>query len=427
MIRESTVFPAETARSADTVPLVTDARRRLPSLGNLMLIGMGIGVVFGILFGESATRAAFLGDIFIRLLTLVAVPLVFFNLVAALAASAASGKVSRLILRIGAWFAVTTLAAQVVVLAVVGLLRPGAGLAPAEGETPAGLAVAPEFEDFLFTLVPDNALGVFVDDRVTAVVVLGLMVGFATWGLAGERRADVTRFFTSGTALLRQLVAGVLWVGPLGVAALAAASVGEYGSSIFGPLGVYIAAVWIADLAIFALYFAALRFLAATPPLSFVRQTATVWTTTASTCSSLASLGASLNAAERMGLPRSTYALTLPLGAQFNKDGSAVLLSGIVLFTAQAVGVSFSIGEFLVVIALGGLLSAAAPGVPNGGIVNQFLLLRALGLPVEIGVLVAGIYRLVDMPTTTANIMGDLVGTMVVTRREKEESGVVAS
>ena len=65
--------------------------------------------------------------------------------------------------------------------------------------------------------------------------------------------------------------------------------------------------------------------------------------------------------------------------------------------------------------------------MPNGGLVNQFLLLRAFGLPVEIGVLVAGIYRLVDMPTTTANIMGDLVGTMVVNTKEKEESGVVAS
>ena len=407
------------------MPPVTAARRRLPSLGNLMLMGMGVGVAAGILLGESATRLAFLGDIFIRLLTLVAVPLVFFNLIGALASSQASGGVSRLLLRIGAWFALTTVAAHVISLTVVGVLRPGAGLArPAESGGGAGPAAAPGFEDFLFTLVPDNALGVFVDDRVTAVVVLGLMVGFATWGLSGERRADVTRFFASGTALLRQLVAGVLWFGPVGVAALAAASVGEYGSSIFGPLGVYIAAVWIADVAIFALYFAALRFLAATSPLSFVRRTATVWTTTVSTCSSLASLGASLNAAEKMGLPRSTYALTLPLGAQFNKDGSAVLLSGIVLFTAQAVGVSFGMGEILVVIALGGLLSAAAPGVPNGGIVNQFLLLSAFGLPVEIGVLVAGVYRLVDMPTTTANIMGDLVGTMVVTRREREESAV---
>lgn len=419
-------MPAETAGSADTLRPVT-ARRRLPSLGNLMLFGMGVGVVAGIVLGETATRAAFLGDIFIRLLTLVAVPLVFFNLIAALASSGASGGVTRLMLRIATFFAVTTVAAHVISLTVIGLLRPGAGLAPPAGSGDAAPAATPGFQDFLFTLVPDNLLGVFVDDRVTAVVVLGLMVGFATWGLTGERRADVTRFFASGTALLRQLVAGVLWFGPLGVAALAAASVGEYGSSIFGPLGVYIGAVWIADLAIFALYFAVLGLLAGTSPLSFVRRTATVWTTTISTCSSLASLGASLNAAEKMGLPRSTYALTLPLGAQFNKDGSAVLLSGIVLFTAQAVGVSFSIGEILIVIALGALLSAAAPGVPNGGLVNQFLLLRAFGLPVEIGVLVAGVYRLVDMPTTTANIMGDLVGTMVVTRREREESGVVAT
>lgn len=393
-----------------------------------MLLGMGVGVAAGVVLGESATRAAFLGDIFIRLLTLVAVPLVFFNLIAALASSGASGGVTRLILRIGAFFLVTTVAAHLISLAVVGILRPGAGLsAMAESGGEGGAIAAPGFLDFLFALVPDNALGVFVDDRVTAVVVLGLMVGFAAWGLDPERRADVARFFASGTALLRQLVAGVLWCGPVGVAALAAASVGEYGSSIFGPLGVYIGAVWIADIAIYALYFAVLRFLAGTSPLSFLRRTATVWTTTISTCSSLASLGASLNAAEKMGLPRSTYALTLPLGAQFNKDGSAVLLSGIVLFTAQAMGVSFGFGEILIVIALGVLLSAAAPGVPNGGLVNQFLLLRALGLPVEIGVLVAGVYRLVDMPTTTANIMGDLVGTMVVARKEREESGVVAS
>lgn len=404
------------------------AARRLPSLGNLMLIGMGVGVVAGIVFGESATRAAFLGDIFIRLLTLVAVPLVFFNLIAALASSGASGGVSRLMLRIGAFFLVTTVAAHLISLSVIGLLRPGSGLASAVGAgAEGGPTTVPGFRDFLFALVPDNAFGVFVDDRVTAVVVLGLMVGFAAWGLEAERRADVARFFASGTALLRQLVAGVLWFGPIGVAALAAASVGEYGSSIFGPLGVYIGAVWIADAAIFVLYFLVLRFLAGTSPLSFLRRTATVWTTTISTCSSLASLGASLNAAEKMGLPRSTYALTLPLGAQFNKDGSAVLLSGIVLFTAQAVGVSFGAGEILIVIALGVLLSAAAPGVPNGGLVNQFLLLSAFGLPVEIGVLVAGIYRLVDMPTTTANIMGDLVGTMVVTRRQEEESTVVDS
>ena len=394
-----------------------------PSLGALMLVGMAVGAAAGVALGEKAAVFAFVGDIFIRLLTLAAVPLVFFNLAAALAAPGAA-KVSRLALRIGAYFLLTTVAAHLLALLVVGLLRPGEGLAPPAGQGTGGSVAAPEFADFLFALVPDNALGVFVDGRITAVVVLALMIGLAARGLEGQSRADVSRFLGGATALLRRLVAGVLWVGPVGVAALAAASVGEHGSAVFGPLGVYIAAVWIADGAIFGLYFVTLRLFAGTSPLAFVRRTATVWTTTISTCSSLASLGASLNAAERMRLPRSVYSFTLPLGAQCNKDGSSVLLSGIVLFTAQAMGVSFSLGEIAAFVSLGVLLSAAAPGVPGGGLVNQFLLLGAFGLPVEIGLLVAGIYRLVDMPTTTANIMGDLVGTLVVSRREEKESSL---
>ena len=127
-------------------------------------------------------------------------------------------------------------------------------------------------------------------------------------------------------------------------------------------------------------------------------------------------------------MPRTVYAFTLPLGAQFNKDGSSVLLSGIVLFTAQAMGISMGFSQLVLVVILGVVLSAAAPGVPGGGLVNQFLLLSAFGLPVEIGVLVAGIYRLVDMPTTTANIMGDLVGTLTVARTESSKgSSAVAS
>ncbi len=396
--------------------------RRLPSLGALMLLGMVAGAIAGAVLGERAASLAFLGDIFIRLLTLVAVPLVFFNLAAALASFSAAERMGRLTLRIGTFFLLTTAAALLGSLAVVGLLAPGAELVPpASGGSPASVTI-PQFADFLFALVPDNVFGVFVDGRITAVVVLGLMVGLAARRLEREQRGEVVRFLSGTTALLRQLVAGVLWVGPIGVAALAAGSVGEHGSAVFGPLGIYIAAVWIADGAIFVLYFVVLRWRAGISPLVFVRRTATVWTTTVSTCSSLASLGASLDAAERMGLPRRIYAFTLPLGAQCNKDGSAVLLAGIVLFTAQATGVSLGFSEIAAVVLLGVLLSAAAPGVPGGGLVNQFLLLRAFGLPVEIGVLVAGIYRLVDMPTTTANILGDLVGTLVVSGGERRES-----
>ncbi len=392
-----------------------------------MLVGVGVGAVAGALVGETATSVAFLGDVFIRLLVLAAVPLMFTNLVLALAGSSPPGGAGRLLVAIGAFFLLTTVAAQVVSLGAVGILRPGDGMAGALGSAGGDPAALPSGGDFLDALIPDSVVGVFVDGRVTGIVILGLMLGAAARRLEPEHRDAVVAACGALTAWLRILVRGVLWTGPVGVAALAAAAVGEHGQAVFGPLGLYIAAVWAADLVIFALYLGLLRLLGSISPIGFLRRTATVWTTTISTCSSLASLSASLNTAERLRLPRSVYALTLPLGAQLNKDGSAVLLAGAVLFTAQAAGIPLGWTDLAAVVAFGTLLSAAAPGVPNGGIVNQLLLLTVFGLPLELAVLVAGVYRLVDMPTTTLNIMGDLVGTLIVARRKREADPALAA
>ena len=398
---------------------------RLPSLGSLMLGGMAVGAAAGAFLGERVLAGAFLGDIFIRLLVLAAVPLLFLNLVAALGAARPGGGLGRITLRIGGYFAVTSIAAAGITLVTVGLVRAGRGLdAGGSGDGEGAGFASPEVVDFLLALVPESVFGMFVEGEIPAIVVFGLMVGAAARGLEAGTRERVVRFAAAGAALFRRMVAGVLWFGPVGVAALAAASVGEHGAAVFGPLSRYLVAIWAAHAVVLGSYFLLLRFLSPWKPLDFLRATATVWTTTTATCSSLASLGASLEAAERIGLPRRVFRFTLPLGAQFNKDGSAVLLAGGFLFTAQAVGMEPNPGQLAASVLLAALLSAAAPGVPNGGVVNQLLLVQAFGMPVEMIVLVAGVYRLVDMPTTTLNIVGDLVGTTVVAgRRRQAEAG----
>ncbi len=387
---------------------------RIPSLGTLMLCGMLLGGAAGLLFGEAAVSVAFLGDVFIRLLMLAAVPLVFCNIALALAAARPAGGLGRLAVGALAFFAATSVLAHLVALAVVGLLRPGAGfpvpVAAAPPSVPAGA-------EFLAALVPGNVLGVFVDGRITGILALGLMLGAATRVLEPEHRDRAISFFRTGAALFRKLTTGVMWYGPVGVAALSAAALGAYGQAVFGPLGLYLLAVWAAQTVVLGSYLGILRVFSNVAPVRFLRWTATVWTTTISTCSSLASLGASFQAAERMRLPPAIPAFTLPLGAQLNKDGSSILLGGIVLFTAQASGVSLDLSQLVAVVGIGVLLSASAPGVPNGGVVNQLLLLQVLGLPLDIAVLVAGVYRLVDMPTTTLNILGDLVGSTVLAAR----------
>lgn len=393
--------------------------RRLPSLATLMFLAMGVGAGLGALLGERATAGAFLGDIFIRLLILAAVPLLFLNLVSALGSAGAGAKVSSVAWRFGAYAVLTTVGAVLAGFALVFLFEPGAGMAAVLGGASASSEAPPAFDglEFLRALAPESVFGVFVERRVAAVVVLALLLGAALRTLEEGSRGEILRFVTAATALFRRLTEGVLWFGPIGVAALAAAAVGEYGSAVFGPLGRYIGAIWAADLVLLLAGLALVRALARRPAIEFLRRTSTAWMTAVTTCSSLASLSASLETAGRIGLPRSVYSFTLPLGAQLNKDGSAVMLGGMFLFTVQALGGEVGFGDLAAALALAVLITLALPGVANGGVVGQMLLVGAFGFPPSLVLLVAGVYRLVDMPMTALNIFGDLVGTAVVAKR----------
>ena len=156
-------------------------------------------------------------------------------------------------------------------------------------------------------------------------------------------------------------------------------------------------------------------------PLHFLKNTGALYATTAATCSSLASLTIALDIAEKkLRLPPAIYSFTLPLGAQLNKDGTSVMLSAILLFTAQAAGVEFELSSLITILLLGLVLSEGASGIPGGGLVAALIFVEAFQLPLEIAAIVGGIYRLIDMGNTTINCMGDMVGTILVARSEKD-------
>ena len=124
-------------------------------------------------------------------------------------------------------------------------------------------------------------------------------------------------------------------------------------------------------------------------------------------------------AEKRVKLPRSIYSFSLPLGAQVNKDGTSIMLAGVLLFTAQAASVEFDLVSQVTIVLVGLLLSTGSGGIPGGGMVIALIFVKAFNLPLEIAVIVSGIYRLLDMGTTTINCMGDMVATTVVAHLEK--------
>jgi Na+/H+-dicarboxylate symporter len=388
------------------------------SLGVRILIFMILGIVAGIVFREHALIVEPLGDLFIRLLMMAAIPLVFFNLVAGLTSLPDIGVLGRLGGRILVYYTFTTATALALGLIVMHALQPGAGMT-LTGEVEETFGDVPSVTNVLLELVPENIFAAFSDGKLTQVVVFAVFLGVTALLLPSDKRRTLQNAFDVLAELFRKLVEVIMIFGPIGIGSLAAATVGKYGSTIFGPMAIFIGGVWGAQAMMAVIYLILLYGFTRRSPFTFLKQTAPLYATTAATCSSLASLVVALRVAEdRVKLPRNIYSFTLPLGAQLNKDGSAIMLAGVLLFTAQASGVTFTLASQVTILLVGLLLTTGSGGIPGGGMVIALLFVQAFNLPVEIAIIVSGIYRMIDMGNTTLNCMGDMVGTIIVSDLE---------
>ena len=403
----------------------TPERRPGMGLGTQIFIGMLVGSVLGAVLGERVTVIQPVGDLFIRLLVLAAIPLVFFNLLAGLTALSDVRTFGRLAAKIMSYYVLTDLVALSLGFAAVALLRPGVGMQLTE-QVEGTVGAVPSIGDVLLGMVPSNVFQAFAEGNVVQLVLVAVLLGIATLMLTGATRDRLGAAYSDLAALFRRLVDLILVVAPLGIGTLMAVTVGRYGASLLGPMTKFILGVYAGQLVMFVGYMILLRTFTDRRPGPFLRDTGPLWATTAATTSSLASLSVALEMAEKVRLPRSLYSFTLPLGAQLNKDGTSVMLGAVLLFTAQAAGVGFGAASFLTILFVGLLLSEGSGGIPGGGFVIALIYVQAFNLPIEVAAIVGGIYRLVDMGNTTINVMGDMVGTSLLShseaRREPQEA-----
>lgn len=396
-------------------------RYRELSLGVRILIWMVIGGAVGGIFGERAMVVEPLGRLFIKLLMMTAVPLVFFNLIAGLTSLTNIRALGRLGLKISAYYVFTTVTALTLGLVTMHALQPGKGLVTEAPQEAVGQSFGevPAVQDVILELVPQHVFAAFAQGNVAQVVVFAVLLGIAALLMPTTDQEKLRNTFELLAKLMRKLVELILSVSPIAFGALSASMVGEYGSRILGPLGVFLAGVWGTQAVMVVIYLSVLYLFTKRSPWTFLKTTAPLYATTVATCSSLASLVVSLDVAEkRMKLPRSVYSFTLPLGAQMNKDGTSIMLAGVLLMAAQSAGVEFTIASQVTIILIGLLLSNGSSGIPGGGLVIAMIFVQAFNLPIEIAAMVGGIYRLVDMGSTTINCMGDMAGTTIVADSE---------
>ena len=403
--------------------MLSTIRRSGMGLGSQILLGVVVGAVLGAVVGERIAVVQPVGDLFVRLLVLAAIPLVFFNLLSGLTALSDVRTFGRLAKKIISYYVLTDLVAVALGLAAMALLQPGVGMKLTE-QVQDTVGTVPSVVDVFVGIIPTNMFQAFTEGNVLQVVVLAVFLSIATLMLGGNSRDRLVEFYSDLAALFRRLVDLILVVAPIGISALIAVTVGRYGAALLGPMTKFLLGVYFAQLIVFISYMFLLRMFTEQKPSQFLRETGPLWATTVATTSSLASLSVALEMAKKIRLPRSLYTFTLPLGAQLNKDGTSIMLGAVLLFTAQAAGVDFEAASFVTILLIGLLLSEGSGGIPGGGFVMALIYVQAFNLPIEVAAIVGGIYRLVDMGNTTVNVMGDMVGTSLVayseSRREQQ-------
>ncbi|MEA5092684.1 Proton/sodium-glutamate symport protein [bioreactor metagenome] len=391
-------------------------------LTSKIFIGFALGIILGLIFKEKVLILKPLGDIFLTLIKMIVVPLVFCSITSGVASIGDINRLKRIGSRTVIYFVVTTMLAGIIGLLIANFVQPGAGvdLNMIQASSKFQAKEMPTLAKTLLDMFPSNPIKSMVDGNLMQIIVFSLFLGVSLTML-GEKGKKVIDLFNSGTEAMYKMTAIVMEFSPIGVAALMACSIGEYGIKIFGPLGKFIMTDYLGLLTvIIIMYIPMLKFIAKVPLGYFFKKVLQIWMVTASTTSSSGTLPVTIGVTKkRFGVPDEIAEFILPLGATMNMNGAVVYYSAAVMFVSQIYGIHMELSQQILTIVLATIISIGSPGIPGGGIVMTIMLLTTMGLPMEIVGMIAGIYRILDMGHTTLNVTGDVVTSLCISRSEK--------
>lgn len=404
------------------------------ALHTQILLGLVLGAIAGVLVGPAIGVIKPVGDLFIRLITMIVVPLVFASILVGVASLGDLAKLGRIGVKTIVYYMVTTSIAITIGLTLANLVKPGSRLATdikdrlladfaGAAEVSIEQATAkPSVVETLLDIVPTNPAASMAEANMLQVIFFALVFGIALTYLDREKTDPILRFMDGVNEAMIQLVHLVMKLAPYGVFALIAAIIGQYGLGILQTLLVY-SLVVVAGLAIHAgvVYPTAVRLLAGMSPLHFFRGIAPAQLVAFSTSSSNATLPVTMECAEEnLGVSEEVSAFVLPLGATINMDGTALYQGAATIFIGQVYGLELSLTQQLMVVLTATLASVGAAGVPGVGMITLALVLQTVGIPLEGIALILGVDRILDMVRTTVNITGDASCAVVVASTEKE-------
>lgn len=401
-----------------------------PALHYQILIAIILAIPFGIFFYDFSPSIMWIGDLFIRALKMIVIPIVFTSLIMGVTNLGNSKSLGRIAFKTISFYLITTLIAAVLGVGLVNLIKPGFNVNLNLSENVSQLNVTKvSLTDQLVGIIPDNLFAELSKGNLLPVIFFAIFFGFFITKLAENQKKSLTDFFNSSYEVFMKMTMFIVKFAPYGVFAIVANIVAAQNGDtsrvleIVRSLGLYTSVVWIACLIQGGIILPGLVFsLSGYNPYKHIKQMSLPLLTAFSTCSSGATLPFSISESiSKTGISNKIASFVLPLGSTINMNGTALYEGITAIFIAQAYGIDLTMTQQLLVILTSVLAAIGSAGIPMAGLVMMTVVLGVVGLPLEGIGLILAVQQLCDMARTTINVYGDLCASVVIAKSEGEK------
>jgi Na+/H+-dicarboxylate symporter len=401
------------------------------SLGNWIFIGMFLGVIVGLflnLFVDNhfikdvilMDNVFYLGgNIFIRLMKMLVVPLVFCSLVVGVSSLSDINKIFTVGGRTIILYLITSLIGIFIAFTVSAVFKPGVGVNLSAITQTSNVTLNQTMTELVLDIIPENPLNALASSEMLPVIIVGAIMGFILFKLS-NKTPTLNNLFKELNKIMITMTGIVLKFAPFGIFCLMARTFGTLGlENIFSLTKYMNCVVFVLLIQLFVVYPIILLILTKVNPLRFYRKFMSVMFFAFSTLSSNATIPLNMHKLEDMGVSHVVSSFTVPLGATINKNGTIIMQSVATMFAAQYFGMDLGTSAILTAVFTLILASSSTPSVPFSGLATLTLVFTSIGIPLEMIGLLVGIDHILDTFRTAVNITGDAICTIVVDFKNK--------
>lgn len=357
-----------------------------------------------------------IGQVFIRLMQMLVVPLVFFSIADGCRNLGDTETLGKVGVRIVVFYICTTALAIFLSLVLANIINPGKGMNMSLGANEFEVDGGEEFSlsKTILNFVPTNPIGALANGEMIQIIIFAVIVGLLIASME-DRLITLGNVVTEMNDLMMGMTLWVMKLAPIGVFFLISRTFASLGYDVIISMLSYMATVLGGLLVqLILVYMVLLTAFTRVNPINFLKKFAPVMTFAFSTASSNATVPVNIKTLEEMGVDRKISSFTIPLGATINMDGTAIMQGVAVVFIANAYNIDLTAADFATVILTATIASVGTAGIPSVGLITLSMVLQSVGLPVEGIAMIMGIDRILDMARSAINISGDAAGTIIV-------------